>query len=105
MPQHSMFNPAIDGHRIRIEVVDHTMSHSGDFRQMGFSLAPLDGDYRTVGLLRYPNNFGSELLAADATQVLDRWMWADTGEVVRYIARQQRHIDKYCSHRLLDRMR
>lgn len=97
-----MFNPHLDGHRLRLEIVDHAMSHSGDFRQMQASIAALDGDFRSIGFLRYPTNFGSELLDGDVTAIIDHWLWADVGDVIRYMASQQRHIDAYCRSRLLD---
>lgn len=101
MPQHSIFQPANEGHRLRLELVDHTMSHAGDFRQMGVSMAPLDGDYRSLGYLRYPERFGSELIDGDIRCVVDRWLWSDPTNLIRYLARQQRVINQYCNERLI----
>lgn len=96
-----MFHPHLDGHRLRLELVDHSMSHSGDFRQLGIAVARLDADYRTMGMLRYPERFGTELVAGDLTAIVDRWLWSDMSDLVRYVARQQRQIDKYSAMRLL----
>lgn len=101
MPQQNLFNPATAGHRLRLELVDHTMSRSGEFIQLHVSVADLDADYRTFGLLRYPERFGRELIDGDIRTIVETWQWGHLGGLIRYIARQQRQIDAYCRDRLL----
>lgn len=101
MPANTIFTENDPMTVLRLTLEEHYAGRDGGKTTLDVGLKTFATDMRTAGRLVYPDNT-LELIDGDVRSLTDRFLWTDRSEVIRYLARQQRQINRYSKVRRIE---